>query len=127
MELQQHAISDDIDEYGSSYTDGNAPSKKVINVQQLPSDDEEENSGSGSYYTGTSDEEGDTESGSGSEDDSDEPLLKYTRFAKDVVNCLNPTQGETKNVIECMAVHSKVLNRHSHCIVWLLVWIHISI
>ena len=55
------------------------------------------------------DDESEEESYSGTdEDESDEPLLKYKRFAKEVVNDLNSTQGETKNVIECMAVHSKV-------------------
>ena len=54
-----------------------------------------------------SEEEESGEETDSSEED-EEPLLKYNRFAKAVVNSLNPAQGETKNVIECMAVHPKV-------------------
>ena len=61
-------------------------------------ENQEEESSSGS--------EGDEEDES---EDEEEPLLKYKRFAKDVVNDLNQGEtGEAKNSIECMAVHSKV-------------------
>ena len=37
------------------------------------------------------------------------PVLKYKRFAKEVVNALQQGQdGDSKNVIQCMAVHTKV-------------------
>ena len=54
-----------------------------------------------------------------SEDDyAEEPLLKYKRFAKDVVNSLSQGEhGLTKNVIMCMAVHSKVSMILCNCLV----------
>ena len=70
-------------------------------LEEGEEENQEEESSSGS--------EGDEEDESEDEDEEEEPLLKYTRFAKDVVNDLNQGEtGETKNVIECMAVHSKV-------------------
>lgn len=46
------------------------------------------------------------------EEEEEEPLLKYGRFAKEVVNSLSQlpstSEGEPKNVIVCMAVHPKV-------------------
>ena len=63
-------------------------------------ENQEEESSSGS--------EGDEEDESEYDEEEEEPLLKYTRFAKDVINDLNQGEGEAKNVIECMAVHSKV-------------------
>ena len=60
----------------------------------------EEGSGSGS-----------SEDGSGSETDSDgeeEPVLKYKRFAKDVVNSIHDGGSGEKNIICCIAVHPKV-------------------
>lgn len=50
-----------------------------------------------------------------SSDDEDEPLLKYRRFAREVVNSLSQgSNGETKNVIVCMAVHPKVRRLYGH-------------
>ena len=45
------------------------------------------------------------------EEEDDEPVLKYKRFAKEVVNSLSQSgaEGEPKNVIICMAVHPKVI------------------
>ena len=75
-------------------------------------DDADEGNESGSYedgsYTG---EEGDSEEESGSEDEEDEPVLKYRRFAKEVVDSLsqgNSQDAQAKNVIVCMAIHTKV-------------------
>ena len=70
--------------------------------------EEEEEDGNLDGNTDNESSSGSYEDEDESEDETEEPLLKYKRFAKDVVNCLNPAQGETKNVIECMAVHSKV-------------------
>ena len=54
------------------------------------------------------------EEGSSSEDE-EEPLLKYKRFAREVVNSLSQgSNGETKNVIVCMAVHPKVRRSSGH-------------
>ena len=67
------------------------------------------------YTDGSSDDDendDDDEFESDSDDqekEEDEPVLKYKRFAKEVVNALHQDQeGETKNVIQCMAVHRKV-------------------
>ena len=50
-----------------------------------------------------------------SSDDENEPLLKYRRFAREVVNSLSQgSNGETKNVIVCMAVHPKVRSCGHH-------------
>ena len=64
--------------------------------------------GSSSYGT--------TGSGSGSESEAEseeeeefEPVLKYKRFARDVIASISQGQGgEESNVICCIAVHSKV-------------------
>ena len=59
----------------------------------------EEGSGSGS-----------SEEESGSETDSEgeeEPVLKYRRFARDVVSSIHDGGGD-KNIICCIAVHPKV-------------------
>ena len=60
----------------------------------------EEGSGSGS-----------SEEESGSETDSEgeeEPVLKYKRFARDVVNSIHDGGSGDKNIICCIAVHPKV-------------------
>ena len=46
------------------------------------------------------------------EEEEEEALLKYRRFAKDVVNNLSKggQPGENRNVIQCMAVHPKVIH-----------------
>lgn len=84
---------------------------------------EQESTGEESSYEGSGSEEGETdESGSGSEtgstsedeSDDEEPVLKYKRFAKDVVNAIHDGKdsGE-KNIICCIAVHPKVPHRYS--------------
>ena len=86
------------------------------------SDEEERSSGESGESDDRSDTEnssssyGSTESGSGSESDADseeeeefEPVLKYKRFARDVIASISQGQGgEESNVICCIAVHSKV-------------------
>lgn len=86
------------------------------------SDEEERSSGDSGESGGGSDTEngsssyGSTESESGSESDADseeeeefEPVLKYRRFARDVIASISQGQGgEESNVICCIAVHSKV-------------------
>lgn len=65
----------------------------------------EDQSEEGSYGSG---DESYTEEDS-EEDDDEEALLRYRRFAKDVVNNLSKGgPGENKNVIQSMAVHPKV-------------------
>ena len=75
----------------------------IQSLEEFSIEDEEE----------SEDEEGSSVSNdeeTSSEDESpEEPLLKYKRFAKEVVNSLSQGEdGVTKNVIMCMAVHSKV-------------------
>ena len=62
-----------------------------------------------SEYSEEEEEYSEEEEESSSSDDEDEPLLRYKRFAREVVNSLSQgSDGETKNVIVCMAVHPKV-------------------
>ena len=84
------------------------PDRAQVDDTHLNNDDEE--CESGSY-----DEDGsctDDEDGSDDEEsEEDEPVLKYRRFAKEVVDSLS--QGSShdspaKNVIVCMAIHTKV-------------------
>lgn len=86
------------------------------------SDEEERSNGESGESDDRSDTEngsssyGSTGSGSGSESDADseeeeefEPVLKYKRFARDVIASISQGQGgEESNVICCIAVHSKV-------------------
>ena len=77
----------------------------------------------GEEYTGS--ESGSTEEGSGSEngsyeegseeeseegasDHEEEPVLKYRRFAKEVVNSISGASEEERNIICCISVHPKV-------------------
>lgn len=67
----------------------------------------DESSETGSGYSSSEEEE---EENDGEEEE--EPILKYRRFAKEVVNSLSQSgaaEGEPKNVIICMAVHPKVI------------------
>ena len=75
---------------------------------------EEEGSFEGSSYdeesgSGESDSQTDTESDEESDSDEDEPVLKYRRFAKEVVTSIQggKDSGE-RNIICCIAVHPKV-------------------
>ena len=81
------------------------PDRVQVDDTHLNDDDEE--SGSGSY-----DEDGScTDEEDGSEEEEDEPVLKYRRFAKEVVDSLSQGSShdsQTKNVIVCMAIHTKV-------------------
>lgn len=80
-------------------------------------EDEEEGEGSSEYETGESvsgsgsSEEGEEESG-GEEEDEDEPVLKYKRFAKEVVSSISDprTSGIMPVHICCITVHPKVGN-----------------
>lgn len=90
------------------------PQQLAERQEMEESGEEEESEEEGSFY---SDEEETDESGSeeegDDEEDEDEPVLKYKRFAKEVVNALHQSQdGESKNVIQCMAVHPKVCIVH---------------
>ncbi len=67
------------------------------------SDDDGSNSGSGSTDSDEGEEDGDS-----SESDEDEPVLKYKRFAKEVVSSGEGTLEGLKGHICCIAVHSKV-------------------
>ena len=78
--------------------------------------DLEENSEDGSYSSGYEDENGSesgsesasgtSSSGEGSEEE-EEPVLKYKRFAKELVNSISGTGGD-RNIVCCIAVHPKV-------------------
>ena len=58
-----------------------------------------------------SDDSDESEESDESEKEEKEPVLKYKRFAKEVVNALQQGQdGDSKNVIQCTAVHRKVNN-----------------
>lgn len=79
--------------------------------------DSEENSEEGSYSSGYEDENGSesgSESGSGSSssgegsEEEEEPVLKYRRFAKELVNSISGT-GSDRNIICCIAVHPKFI------------------
>ena len=64
---------------------------------------EESGSGSGSS------EEGEESGGEEEEEDEDEPVLKYKRFAKEVVSSINDPRASNMPVhICCIAVHPKV-------------------
>ncbi len=73
---------------------------------------EGEGDGEGSSVTGSGsvsgssgeDEDGESE---GEEEEEDEPVLKYRRFAKEVVSSINQQQG-MDIFIRCIAVHYKV-------------------
>lgn len=81
----------------------------------INSDEEDNGSSQGvsmdGSYEGESGEYS-SEAGSGSEEDGDdeepEPVLKYKRFAKEVVNSINEGSDGDKNIICCIAVHAKV-------------------
>ena len=76
------------------------------------SDDYEDGSSRSSESTGSSSnsKSGDSEADSEEEEEEEtEPVLKYKRFARDVVASISQGHGgEESNVICCMAVHSKV-------------------
>ena len=59
-------------------------------------------------------EESSRESDEESEEEPDEPVLKYKRFAKDVVFGISEGPGSHKNIICCIAVHPKVNDRWSN-------------
>ncbi len=44
------------------------------------------------------------------EEEDDEPVLKYRRFAKEVVTSICEGSDGGRNIICCMAVHPKVLH-----------------
>lgn len=48
------------------------------------------------------------------EEELEEPVLKYKRFAKDVVFDISEGPGSHKNIICCIAVHTKVNDRWSN-------------
>lgn len=61
---------------------------------------EESSDSDGSSYS-------ESDSNSASEED-DEPVLKYKRFAKEVVASTCEGPDGTRNIISCIAVHPKV-------------------
>ena len=66
---------------------------------------------SGSYEDDSYTDGEDYSETEGSSEEDDEPVLKYRRFAKEVVDSLsqgNVQDTQTKNVIVCMAIHTKV-------------------
>lgn len=90
--------------------------------QETEESEEEESDEEGSSYS-DDEEMGESESEEEDEDEDEgeeeEPVLKYKRFAKEVVNALHQSQdGESKNVIQCMAVHAKVCVAEWHMVAW---------
>ncbi|XP_064401865.1 vacuolar protein sorting-associated protein 41 homolog [Halichondria panicea] len=86
------------------------------NLNQKPEADLEEEEGSeeSSYEEESGSGESDSETGSGSEEDTDEeePVLKYKRFAKEVVSSIHDGTGMgsgERNIICCIAVHPKFI------------------
>ena len=81
-----------------------------VDNTHLNNDDEEY--GSGSYdEDGSCTDEEDGSEDEESEEEEDEPVLKYRRFAKEVVDSLSQGSShdsQAKNVIVCMAIHTKV-------------------
>ena len=79
--------------------------------------DLDEHSEEGSYSSGYEDESGSesgsesasgtSSSGEGSEEE-EEPVLKYKRFAKEVVSSISEGVDGGRNIICCIAVHPKV-------------------
>ena len=59
-------------------------------------------------------EESSPESDEESEEEPEEPVLKYKRFAKDVVFGISEGPEGHKNIICCIAVHPKVNHRWSN-------------
>lgn len=78
--------------------------------EEYSSEESENGSGSGSSSYESSESESGTETETEDESEEEvEPVLKYKRFARDVVASISQGQGgEKSNVICCMAVHSKV-------------------
>ena len=74
-------------------------------------EDSEEDSDESEEESYTDDEE--------ESEEEEEALLKYRRFAKDVVNNLSKggQPGENRNVIQCMAVHPKVISHAPICFI----------
>ena len=72
----------------------------------------ESDGGSGTGSSSSSYDSTDSASSSDSEDGSEEeiePVLKYKRFARDVITSISQSHdGEKSNVICCIAAHSKV-------------------
>ena len=75
------------------------------NNTHLDNDDEEYESGSNDEDGSCTDEQDDRKDEE-SEEEEDEPVLKYRRFAKEVVDSL--CEAQSKNVVVCMAIHKKV-------------------
>lgn len=72
-------------------------------------DDEEGSSESGSGSSSGSSGEEDEDESEGEEEEEDEPVLKYRRFAKEVVSSISLQGVEHMQIqIRCIAVHAKV-------------------
>lgn len=90
---------------------------EMANINRSESEEGSEEGEGGSQYgsesgsgSGSSEEEGEEESDG--EEEEDEPVLKYKRFAKEVVASLSGTDSLVQ--ICCISVHPKV--SHWHCV-----------
>ena len=73
------------------------------------SDDGSDTVSGSSSYVSTESENGSESEPETEEEEEFEPVLKYKRFARDVIASISQGQGgEESNVICCIAVHSKV-------------------
>ena len=72
------------------------------------SGEEEGSSETGSGSSSGSSEEEDEDESEGEDEEEDEPVLKYRRFAKDVVGSISTPGMDHAVYIRCIAVHSKV-------------------
>lgn len=69
---------------------------------------EEEESGSGdSEEEETGSESTSYEESEEEEEEEEEPVLKYKRFAKDVVSSISEGPDGERNIMRCIAVHPK--------------------
>ena len=66
-------------------------------------------SSSGSYEEESGEYSSEAESSDEEDREEEEPVLKYKRFAKEVVSSINEGSDGEKNIICCIAVHPKVL------------------
>lgn len=51
---------------------------------------------------------------SSSEEEEEEPVLKYKRFAKEVVSSISESPDGVRNIICCIAVHPKASSNPAH-------------
>lgn len=73
---------------------------ELQDMVKSPQEDSEESQSSDESYSSSSDE------------DDEEPVLKYKRFAKEVVQLTCDGSEGARDVINCITVHPKVTSTH---------------